>query len=463
MRQRHVAEDRRSGWSGPVFRPGDTGFDAEHRSLNQTVEHRPELVVGATCAEDIVSAVRFAIDGGLSVGVQSTGHGLAVPAGGVLISTRRMKEISVDHVARTARLGAGVQWQDVLPITARHGLAPLNGSSPHVGVMGYTLGGGVGLLGRRYGYAADHVRWIDVVTADGQLRHVDAHQDPDLFFALRGGQGNYGVATQIEIDLFPVATLFGGGLYFAAADAAELLHTYRAWTRHVPEAMSSSVMLSTYPELSGVPDPLRGKYIAHLRIAYSGAPDEGETMIAPFRRLPPPLLDTLTRLPYRSVGTIHHEPIAPYKVFESGSYLGELDDAAVDTILGHAGPDAGVAVLCELRHHCGAYRRAPTMPNAVGGRDAEFTFYLGSQIDPETMAKDRQVHGEFHEAIRPWATGTAMLNFLGVGTARDRVRAAYTPETYERLRDIKTDVDPRNMFRINHNIPPRPSKKDGAI
>ncbi|HWM22469.1 MAG TPA: FAD-binding oxidoreductase [Ilumatobacteraceae bacterium] len=444
-----------SGWTGPVFQPGDPGYDDEHRSINETLEHRPELIVGAASAEDVVSAVRYAIDRSLSVGVQSTGHGLAVAADGVLVSTRRMKQVTVDPATRTATIDAGVQWHDVLPVAAQHGLAPLNGSSPHVGVMGYTLGGGVGLLGRRFGFAADHVRRIDVVTADGFLRHVDADHDPDLFFALRGGKGNYGVATRIEIELFPVRTLLGGGLYFAADAATELLHTYSAWTRSVPEAMSSSVMLSTYPDTAGVPDPLRGRYVAHLRIGFFGPPDEGETLIAPFRQLAPPLLDTLTQIPYTDIGTIHHEPIAPYKVYESGIYLGPPDAEAVDTILRHAGPDANAPVMLELRHHGGAYRRTPAVPNAVGGRDAEFTLYLGSLIDPETMATDKHLHNEVHGSLRPWATGTTMLNFFGVGTALASVRTAFTAETFQRLRDIKTEYDPRNMFRINHNIPPQ--------
>jgi len=264
-------------FAGPVFRPGDVGYDAERAGFNLAIEHRPELVVGATGAADIIAAVERATADGLAVAVQATGHGVSVPAdGAVLVNTNRMTGVVVDPSTRTARVEAGARWERVLPLAARYGLAPLNGSSPHVGAVGYTLGGGIGLLGRRYGYAADHVRWLDVVTADGRLRRVSADADPELFFALRGGKGNFGVVVSMEIELMPVSRLYGGGLYFPGESTADALHVWCEWTRTVPDSMASSVMLIRYPGDPAEPEPLRDRFVTHLRVAWSGAPEEGE-------------------------------------------------------------------------------------------------------------------------------------------------------------------------------------------
>ncbi len=445
----------RRTWNGPIFRPGEAGYDDEHSSINHTLLHTPELIVGAVDAHDVVEAVRYAADRGLSVGVQSTGHGLVVAADGVLVTTRRMKGIEIDPAARVARLEAGVQWGEVLPLAAAHGLAPLNGSNPHVGVVGYTLGGGIGFLGRQFGYAADHVRSIEVVTADGRLRHVAPDEDADLFWALRGGKGNFGIVTALELDLFPVEALYGGGLYYAGEATADVLHVYRQWSAEMPEEMSSSILLMQYPDVDEAPELLRGRYVAHLRIGYFGPIEAGERLVAPFRGLGPLLLDTVAEMPYSAVSTIHHEPNVPYAVYDRAIFLKHLDQGAVETIIAQAGPDANAPFILELRHQCGGYRRPPAVPNAVGGRDAEFSMFSASIIDPDTFARDKEVHDRLHAAMRPWATGGAPLNFLGVGDVPpDRVRAAFTPADYDRLAQVKTRYDPDNIFRINHNIPP---------
>ena len=438
--------------TAPVHRQGDDGYDAERRGLNRALDDRPERVVGATCAADVEAAVRYAAAEGRAVAVLATGHGPSVPAdGAVMINTRRMNGVTVDPQARTARVAAGARWEHVLAATTPHGLAPLNGSSPHVGAVGYTLGGGAGLLGRRYGYAADHVRRFDAVTADGRTRRVTPDDDGDLFWALRGGKGNFGVVVAMEIDLFPVARLYGGGLYFPGEATAQVLRAYAEWTRGVPEEMASSVMLMRTPD---GPEPLGGRFVTHVRIAYSGAPGDGERRVRPLRAIGPRLLDTVREMPYAEVGSIHHEPTEPVAAYDRCLMLRDLDAAAADTLTSLAGPDSGAPFVAELRHFGGAYARPPAVPNAVGRCDATFSLFSGSLY--ENIEETRRAHDALHRAMEPWDTGGTFANFLGVDdTTPGRVRTAYTPEDFDRLTGLKTRHDPENLFRVNHNIPPR--------
>ncbi|GAA2809950.1 FAD-binding oxidoreductase [Kitasatospora paracochleata] len=445
------------GISGPVFRPGDDGYDTERTGYNLALDHHPALVVGATGTADVQAAVRHAAAAGLGVAVQATGHGISVPTDGhLVVSTRRMKGVAVDPEARTARLAAGVRWHEVIAATVPHGLAPLSGSNPDVGAVGYTLGGGIGLLGRRHGFAADHVRRLDVVTADGELRTATADREPDLFWALRGGKDNLGVVVAMEIDLFPVTGLYGGGLYFPADDAPAVLHGYADWTRTAPEEMSSSIQLIRYPDLPVLPEPLRGRYVAHVRIAWSGPADQGPALVDPLRRLGTPLLDTLRELPLTEAGTIHHEPPMPHAAYDRNSALRTLEPATLDTVLELAGPDAGSPLIVEIRHQGGAYSREPAVPNAVGGRDAAYMVFSTCLLDPEWLPEIRDAHHELHERLAPWGTGGAFANFFGFDDADPgRVERAFDAPTYRRLVEVKAAYDPQNLFRVNFNIPPK--------
>jgi FAD/FMN-containing dehydrogenase len=445
-----------TGFVGPVFRPGDDGYDAERAGFNLAVQHRPELIVGATGPQDVMAAVRYAADRGLAVAVLTTGHGPASPADNqVLINTRRMSGISVDPLTRTARVGGGVRWSQVLPHTSAHGLAPLNGSSPHVGVVGYTLGGGVGPLGRSYGFAADRVRRIDLVTADGTLRHVTADDEPELFWAVRGGKGNFGVVVSLEFGLVPVPRLYGGGLYFAAEAAADVLHAYQQWVRTVPDEMSSSVLLIEFPPVPAVPEPLRGRYVAHLRVAYTGPAAEGERLVEPLRGIGPPVLDTLAELSYGDVGTIYNDPTEPAPAHDSNIALHTLDAGAVDTIMSLAGPGTGSPLIIELRQLGGAYARPPALPSAVGGRDAAHMLFAACIVQPGRAGAARSAHQHLHEKMRPWSTGGTIYNFSGVDdTDPERVKQAFAPADHARLARTKAAYDPANMFRLGFTIPP---------
>jgi len=442
--------------SGPVLRPGESGYDAARSGYNLSVVHHPAVIVTAADADDVAIAVGYATRHGLPVAVQATGHGPTVPAdGAVLINTTEMITITVDPTARTARFGAGVRSGNLVAAAAQHGLAPLNGSAPGVGAVSYHLGGGLPMLGRQLGYAADHVRALDVVTANGQLRHVSETQEAELFWALRGaGKGRFAVVVAMEIDLHPVTRLHGGGMHFSAEATPQVLHAYTAWAAHVPEEMGSSVLLMRMPDIEGVPTHLRGRFLSHLRFAYTGTAEDGEQLVRPFRDLGP-LTDTVTELGYSDVGTIHAEPTTPVAFYAQNSVLATLDSDAVDTLLTHAGPDAQAPYLVELRHLGGALTRPPKVPNALGRRDGQFCLYSGGAAtgSDEVEALCSSL-ARLHGAMAPWGTGGVCLNFLaGPDVTTDQVRSAYQDTELARLTTIHHDIDPTNTFRINPFTP----------
>ncbi|GAA4258520.1 FAD-binding oxidoreductase [Dactylosporangium darangshiense] len=430
--------------AGPVFVPGDEGYAAEVASWNVAHRHEPLAVVGATSAQDVAAAVRWAGAHGLPVAVQATGHGAVRPVtGGLLISTRRMSTVSVDPAARTARVGAGARWSQVVEAAAVHGLAPLNGSSSHVGVVGYTLGGGAGPLGRRYGFAADHVRCVEIVTADGALRTVDADHEADLFWAVRGGKGNFGVVTEIEFGLFEVPGFFGGGIYFPGTHAAEVLHAYRAWSAGLPEEMSSSVALLRLPPLPQLPEPLRGAYVAHLRVAYLGTPEDGDKLLAPMRAAAPALIDDVSWLPYSAVDAVHRDPVDPMPSRDRGVLLGELTARTVEHVLEVAGPQVDVPlIMVEVRHLGGAFARPPAVPNAVSGRGAQYSlFVIGPGLPELTPVVDAVTDRVLAVETMPGG----LINFSG-HAGPEALLANWAPADRDRLLRIKHSYDPTNVF-----------------
>jgi len=450
---RHV----RKSFHGPVFLPGEPGYDEERAGFNEAMAPEPALIVGATDADDVVAAVNFAAAHDLSVSVQLTGHGPASTAeNAVLITTRRMTEVQIDPDARRARVQAGVRWQQVIDEAAKYGLGPLNGSSPSVGVVGYTLGGGVPLLARTHGWAADHVHAIDLVTADGQLRRVTADEHPELFWGVRGGKDNFGVAVALEFALFPVTTIYGGGLFFPGESAAEVLHAYRRWAEQVPEELDSSVGLLRMPPIPGVPEPLAGKLVALIHIAYAGDATQGERLIAPLRAIGPRLIDTVTEVPYVENGAIYNDPVEPMPLYERTMALRTLDSETVDALLSVAGPESACPLLMvDLRHLGGALGRQPKHPNAVGNRDAAFSLFAVGVGAPQDADHLLDYGDKVLASLEPWGTGGRVLNFLSSRVPPSMFPDAWSPGDYERLVELKTAYDPRNLFRHNVNIPPR--------
>ncbi|MFE2145033.1 FAD-binding oxidoreductase [Streptomyces sp. NPDC059456] len=444
---------------GPLLLPGTDAYQDETEvGFNRILaDSRPAAVVLADGTADIIASVRFAARRGIAVAVQATGHGVARPAdGALLINTRNLRGVRIDPRTRTARIEPGVQWSRVIEEAAAFGLAPLNGASPGVGVVSYTLGGGLGPLGRSYGYSADHVKNIDLVTADGELRLVSPEEHPDLFWALRGGKGNFGVVTSIEIGLFPVARLYGGGLFLPGEHIDEILRTWRDWTRTVPDAMQSSIAVMRFPDIDVLPEPVRGRFLAHIRIAFNGSNEEGEELLRPLREIAPAVLDTVADMPYTRVAEINMDPTMPFVYYERSTRIRELDDAAVDTLLPliKEGVDA-VRPGIELRHLGGALGRRPEHANALPHRETAYTLFAGAPVWPEHVQDVREFQERLIETMEPWRIGGPFLSFISaLESTPEHMRSAYDEATYARLVEVKDAHDPQNVFRVNHNIPP---------
>ncbi|MFF4354317.1 FAD-binding oxidoreductase [Streptomyces sp. NPDC001530] len=428
-----------------VLRPGEPGYDEELAGFQTGFAQRPAVIFAASSADDVAAAVRYAASAGLPVGVQATGHGLPGAAeGGVLITTKRMDEVSVDPQARTVRVHAGVRWGQVVAAAEPYGLAPLNGSAPGVGAVSYTLSGGLGILAREFGYAADHVRSLDVVTADGRLRHVTPASDGNLYWALLGGGHNFGVVTELEIGLVPVARLYGGSLAFdgRAVDPVAVLRAYERWTRTVPDGLTSSFAAVPYPDVPGMPPQLRGRYVISVRVAYTGA--DGERVVAPLREIGPVLADSLREMPYAESHTIHRDPDFPHTYYGDSAVLSELDAAAAGELLARTGPDAPAMCVVQINHLGGAL--AQDAPNSVPHREGRFLVRLLAMTDREQA---REVLDPAFEGIASWTIGRALNFAFGAG---DRTEGLYDAGTRKRLAGLKSEYDPANLFRRNYNI-----------
>ncbi|TFV53948.1 FAD-binding oxidoreductase [Geodermatophilus sp. DF01-2] len=451
-------DDLRRRVHGPVYAAGDEGLAAEVFAWNVAVQHTPTVAVGATCAADVAAAVSWAVAHRLPVAVQATGHGpVRNAAGSVLVSTRRMQGVIVDPVRRTARVEAGVKWEKILAAAAEHGLTGLCGSSSDVGVVGHTLGGGMGSLGRKYGFAADAVVAFDIVTADGALRSVSADSEPELFWGVRGGKGNFGVVTSIEFALVPVRSVIGGGLFFVAEDAAAVLHAFREWAPTMPEEVGTSIAVLRLPPMEQLPEPLRGQTVVHLRYAYCGDdPAEGERLVAPMKDAGRVVLGYLGPLRTTEMDAVHMDPQDPMPGWEKGMLLAELTEETVEAFLAAAGPQVQVPlVMAEIRLLGGALAREPHVPDAVAGRDAAWSVLVLGPMVPELTEVLPQVGRGVLAALEPWAAPGCMVNFLGDVSGPDEVAAAYPPAVRERLLGLKAAVDPGGVFSFGHALSPR--------
>lgn len=433
--------------TGSVYDGGEPAAITEAAGFNTAVQHRPAVVVAARDALDVAAAVRHANDEGLPVAVQATGHGAVAPSvGGVLVSTKGMQGVTVDPVRRRARVEAGVRWRAVIDAAVPHGLAPLSGSSSGVGVVGYTLGGGMGHLARRRGFAADHVRSVELVTADGAIRTVTAETDPELFWAVRGGQSRFGIATALELDLFPVPEFFGGAMIFTGPAIAEVLHAWATWSLTMPEEVTTSVALLRLPPIDEVPPPLRGVVSLAVRFGFTGSAERGTALLAPLRRVATPVLDSVGPMSFAAVDGIHMDPPEPLPAVARGGLLGSMDAGLIDTLLTVAGPGVDVPLAAvELRLMGGALARPAAVPNAVAGRDGAYALHVVAPAPPPLLEVAPVVTAQVIGALRPWATRSSLVNFAGHGSDQDP-GSAWAPDALERLRRVKATVDPRDVF-----------------
>jgi FAD binding domain/Berberine and berberine like len=442
----------REGLAGDVVLPGDAGWDAARQAWNLAADQRPALVALPESAGDVQALVDFARGRGLRVAMQGTGHN-AVPMGPLddtlLIKTERMRGVEIDERNCIARVEAGALWIDVTAPASEAGLAPLAGSSPDVGVVGYTLGGGLSWLGRKYGLAANRLLSAELVTADGRLVHASRHENPDLFWALRGGGGNFGAVVAIEFELIPMRTVHAGMMLFPWERAREVLQAWREWTAGAPESVTTSARIMQLPPLPELPDFLRGRGVVLIDGAVVEGAERAAEILAPLRALGPEI-DTFADMPPAGLSRIHMDPEQPMPGISDTLMLEGLDADTVDRLVDAAGPGSGSPLLMvELRHLGGALGRYAG--GALSRFEGEYLYFAaGIPMDPAVVAALEAHFAIVGSALAPRAGGRQCLNFAE--RPLDPV-AFYGEEAYARLRAIKAEVDPLEVFRGNHEIP----------
>jgi FAD/FMN-containing dehydrogenase len=431
----------------------DTNWNIERSAFNILVDQQPAGIAVPKSADDVSAVVRSAAADGKRVAAQATGHN-ALPLGSlavtVLVRTAGLGDVQIDADAGTARVGAGALWGDLVPQASEQGLAALHGSAPNVCIAGYTLGGGVSFYGRKHGLACNRVTAIEVVTAGGEQVRVDTENEPDLFWALRGGGGSFGVVTAFEFDLLPLREIFAGALLFPPEQASEVLQGWREWTAGMPEEMTSVGRLMNFPPVPEVPDPLRGKSFAVLEAIYCGDPADGEELVAPLRELGNAVIDTVAIQPPAGIEDLHMDPPTPVPYTSETLLTHELPAEAIDSLVEAVGPGSGSQLASvELRHGGGALSRAPQGAGALATLPGTFlTFAVGFVPVPEAMAPNRAWLGAFKAALEPYDAGR-YFNFVEESFDITQI---FAPEVLERLREVKQRYDPENLFHSNHPV-----------
>jgi FAD/FMN-containing dehydrogenase len=448
----------RADLRGAAITPDDPAYDDARASWNLAFDTRPALIVEAADVDDVAAALRFAAAADLGVAVQATGHGMARAADDdLLITTRRLDEVTIDRHARTARVGAGALWGPVLAEAQLHGLAPLAGSAPHVGAVGYTLGGGMGWLARKHGLSADKVRSFEVVTPDGQVRRVSAETDPELFWALRGGgAGSLGVVTAMEIDLVAVDQVYAGNLLYPPELAGEVFARFREWVRDVPDELTSAVVVMNFPPFEEVPEPVRGRSFAMLRGCWCGPLEDGAALIDEWRDWTPPALDLFGPMPFAQMAEISQDPVDPVPAMVATESLADLDAEASRVLIDHTLPAGGppALIFSEVRHGGGVLAAADRGAGHARLGEARFITHAVGLLDLEAPEGLADHLASLRQALAPFRSTHAYLNFLDGEERRERTREAFTDEEWARLLAVKAAIDPDDRLRHGLQLPP---------
>ncbi|MBS1715496.1 MAG: FAD-binding oxidoreductase [Armatimonadetes bacterium] len=435
-----------------VLTPGDPDFETVKAPWNLSVEQTPDFVVLARSEDDVRAVVAFCRDERLPIGVQTTGHGQ--PRGvshGVLLDLKALNAVEIDQKGATATVGGGALWSDVIGKAVPLGLVPVSGSSPGVGVVGYTLGGGYGLLSRRYGLASDSVASFRIVTSDGDVRSASPESEPDLFWSVLGGGGGFGVITEMTFRLYPHPPLFAGSVMFDAALAPSVYAAYLEWTGQVPEEVGSAILMIRFPPVPFVPEPLQGR--AMVVVAGSALADAGqaEALWAPIRSLPGAEFDSFRPMSYDQSHEIFREPVDPLPAVSSGVLLADLDDDALTTLLSATGPmSESPNMVVQIRHLGGAMGRTGPSLNATGDRRrAKFLLhFLGVPMGPVVPDAMEEQSERVFAALSTYVVCRGPLNWIGEGRVRrERIEGVFHTDEAERLSQTKASVDPSNLFR----------------
>jgi FAD binding domain len=438
---------------GTVVFPGDPDWDQARRAFNLLLDQQPVAVALPASEREVAAVVRWASQQGWQVAAQATGHNagpLGSLAGTVLLNTSRLTGVRIDAVNRRVRVGAATKWEAVIPDLSALGLAALHGSAPDVGIVGYSLGGGMGWLARRHGLQCNSVTSIELVTADGDLIQADAVHEPDLFWALRGGGGNFGIVTAIEFEVFPVSELYAGALFFPYARAGEVLRAWRDLLPSLPDEMTSWANLLHVPELPFLPEALRGRSFAVVLGAFLGDETEGRQLFAELRALDP-VMDTFAMGPPAMLGELAMDPPEPLPYLTTHQSVDGLSDQTIDELIGALAPERGLTVL-QLRQGGGELGRARDGAGARATLDGEvLTFAVGVVTDWAAAELVRSRLGAVEAILAPHAVG-AYASFVEVPSDASRF---YDDPTWQRLGAVKALYDPGDLFRGNHHIAPR--------
>ncbi len=451
----HAAQALRGLCGGAVHLPGDPGYDDARMPWNVAVDQRPAAVAVPRNVADVVEVVRAAVAAGLRVAPQGSGHGAAALGDGglddvVVVRTTGLARVSVDPVAGTARAEGAALWQEVVEAAAPHGLAALHGSSPDVSVIGYTLGGGLSWYARSLGLATNSLTAVELVTADGSLVRADAHHDEDLFWALRGGGGSFGVVTAVEFRLYPIPDVYAGLLLWDRERAPEVVRAWATWSAQAPDEVTTSLRVMSFPPLPELPEFIRGRQLVVVDGAVLADDDPAHRLLEPLRALGPEL-DTFARVPSASLTRLHMDPEGPTPAVAGSITLDALPEEAVAALLAEVGPGSASSLLsAELRQLGGALGRHHPGGGALSRLDGAYAgFFVAMAPTPEAGAVGRRDAQRLVAALEPWSRGRSVLNFT---EERTDTSTAYEAQAWDLLRAVRAQVDPHALFVANHPI-----------
>jgi FAD/FMN-containing dehydrogenase len=463
-RQREQATPRRiDGFRGELISADQADYDKARAVWNGAVDRRPKLIARCTGTADVAAAVRFARDHELEIAVRGGGHnvaGTAVCDDGIVIDLAAMRAVGVDAQERTAWVQGGALWGDVDHETQAHGLATTGGIVSHTGVAGLTLGGGIGFLMRKHGLAIDNLLAAEVVTAEGSIVRASADEHPDLFWALRGGGGNFGVVTAFQFALHPIGpTVLAGPVFWAADDTTEVLRFYRDFAAEAPDEFGSVIRLGTVPPLPVIPEDLHWRPAVAIACCYAGAVEDGERAVEALRRFGKPLVDLLAPSPYVAFqGGLDDTVAHGWHYYWKGTTLTGLSDDVIAVIADHAYAAASPRSYVAIFQMGGAAARVPHDATAFAGRHVVHNMSIDGVWLPdksgEYAAAEKAWARRFFQALQPHRAGGVYVNFLDSDDDTSRVREAYGDDVYRRLAEVKTKYDPDNAFHHNKNIRP---------
>jgi hypothetical protein len=445
----------RSQLTGNLHAPGDAGYDDARMAWNLVADQRPVLVAEPRTARDIAAVVRFARQEGLRVAPQGTGHNATARAGldeSILLNTRLMRGVEIDFERRSARVEAGALCADLTAPASELGLAALAGSSPDVGLIGYTLGGGMGWLARAFGLCCNSVLSFDVITGDGEQLHVDAEHHPELFWALRGGTGSPAVITHMELRLIPTPELYAGAMLWPWERASEVLHAWRTWTKNAPETATTSARIVQVPPLPDVPELLRGRQFVVIDGAVLGSDAYANEVLAPLRALEPEI-DMFAAAPPVALSHLHMDPEHPVPGIGDHALLSDVTSELIDAMVEVAGHGSGSPLtVVELRHLGGALARVPAGAGARARIDAPYVYFaVGVPMTPELGAAIPAKLAELRGVLAPCKADGAYLNFAEEPTD---ISTAFVDDTFRTLQAVKATYDPYNTIHANHEVKP---------